>query len=103
MVVAAATIATGYVVAGDRDAPAAVALGPDPVTVVVDVEHSRFEPSYVQVVAGAEVRFVVSDSDPINHELIVGPPNVHARHRTGTEPYHGRRPERSPSVPTSRA
>ena len=90
--VAAATIATGYVVAGDVEAPPAVALGPEPVTVVVDVEHSRFEPSYVRVVAGTEVRFVVSNGDPINHELIVGPPDVHDRHRHGTEPYHEPRP-----------
>ena len=71
--------------------PPAEALGPEPVTVVVDVEHSRFEPSYVRVVAGTEVRFVVSNSDPINHELIVGPADVHARHRDGTEPFHAPR------------
>jgi uncharacterized cupredoxin-like copper-binding protein len=90
--VAAATTAAGYALAGDGGAPAAATLGPEPVTVVVDVEHSRFVPSYVRVVAGTEVRFVVSNSDPINHELIVGPDDVHDRHRNGTEPYHDPRP-----------
>jgi uncharacterized cupredoxin-like copper-binding protein len=90
--VAVGITAAGYVVAGDAYAPPAEALGPEPVTIVVDVEHSRFEPSYVRVVVGTEVRFVVSNSDPINHELIVGPPEVHDRHRNGTEPYHEPRP-----------
>ena len=90
--IAAATTAAGYVVAGEDDGPPAVALGPEPVTVLVDVEHSRFEPSFLRVVAGTEVRFVVTNSDPINHELIVGPADVHARHRNGTEPYHEPRP-----------
>jgi uncharacterized cupredoxin-like copper-binding protein len=86
--IAAGTVAAGYAVAGDTAAPPVEALGPEPVTVLVDVEHSRFEPSYVRVVAGTEVHFVVSNSDPINHELIVGPADVHARHRDGTEPFH---------------
>ena len=32
------------------------------------------------------------DDDPIDHEWIVGPPDVHERHRTGTEPFHDERP-----------
>jgi len=83
--------AAGYVVA-DRDGTPAPALGPDPVTVVVDIEHSRFVPDRLRVVEGTEVRFVLSNSDPIGHELIVGPPSIHARHATGTEPYHLPRP-----------
>ena len=59
LAVAVATTAAGYVLAGG-DAPPDVALGPGPVTVLVDVEHSRFEPSYLRVVAGTEVRFVVA-------------------------------------------
>ena len=34
------------------------------------------------------MRFVVRNADPINHELIVGPPEVHARHSQGTEAFH---------------
>ena len=40
------------------------------------------------VEVGTEVRFVVRNGDPIGHELIVGPPDVHERHRHGTEPAH---------------
>ena len=31
------------------------------------------------------MRFVVVNGDPIGHELIVGGPEVHARHESGTE------------------
>jgi uncharacterized cupredoxin-like copper-binding protein len=94
LAVAAAVAATagGYAMAGRADGQPVEALGPDPVTVVVDIEHSRFLPSYLRVEAGTEVRFVVSNGDPINHELIVGPPDVHARHRNGTEAYHPPKP-----------
>jgi uncharacterized cupredoxin-like copper-binding protein len=88
VVVAGAVTGGGYAIAGTPAAPPAEALGPDPVTVVVDVEHSRFEPSAFRVVEGTEVRFVVRNGDPINHELTVGPEDVHARHRHGTEPQH---------------
>jgi plastocyanin len=63
-------------------------LGPEPVTVELDVEHSLFSPTDLRVVAGTEVRFVVVNGDPIGHELIVGPPDVHARHESGTHAGH---------------
>lgn len=75
--------------AGDSAPPA---LGPGDVTVQVDVEHSLFSPASLRVVEGTRVRFVVVNGDPINHELIVGPPEVHARHAAGTEAEH-------PSIP----
>jgi uncharacterized cupredoxin-like copper-binding protein len=87
LTVAVTTTAAGYIL-DDGNPAAAEALGPGAVTVLVDIEHSRFEPSYVRVAAGTEVHFVVSNDDPINHELIVGPADVHARHRDGTEPHH---------------
>ena len=68
--------------------PAPSALGPEPVTVVVEVEHSRFATPPLSVVEGTPVRFVVVNRDPINHELIVGPSEVHDRHRDGTERKH---------------
>jgi uncharacterized cupredoxin-like copper-binding protein len=84
----AAVSATGYAVSAGADRPPPPALGPDPVTVVVDVEHSRFQPADLRVVVGTEVRFVLVNGDPINHELIIGPPDVHARHANGTEASH---------------
>jgi uncharacterized cupredoxin-like copper-binding protein len=70
---------------------AAPALGPGPVTVHLAIEHSRFtlDPGPLRVAAGTEVRFVVGNGDPIGHELIVGPPEVHARHASGTHAAHG--------------
>jgi uncharacterized cupredoxin-like copper-binding protein len=85
--------ATGYgVVALRAGEPAPPALGPGDVTVAVDVEHSLFSPAGLRMVEGTRVRFVVVNGDPINHELIVGPPSVHARHARGTEAEH-------PSIP----
>ena len=37
---------------------------------------------------GTTLRIVVDNGDPIGHELIVGPPEVHARHADGTEAAH---------------
>jgi uncharacterized cupredoxin-like copper-binding protein len=85
--------AAGYgLVALRAGEPAPPALGPGDVTVAVDVEHSRFSPADLRVVEGTRVRFVVVNGDPINHELIVGPPSVHARHARGSEAEH-------PSIP----
>ena len=88
-VVGGAAVTGGGLVVAAPPAPAPFdALGPEPVTVVVDVEHSRFEPSSLAVEVGTEVRFVLRNGDPIAHELIVGPPDVHRRHEQGTEPAH---------------
>ncbi len=63
-------------------------LGPGPVTVRIDVDHSRFEAPTIRVRPHTEVRFVVVNHDPIGHELIVGGPDVQARHASGHEAYH---------------
>ena len=92
-VVALAVAGVGYGTAAlVADDPVRPALGPGDVTVQIDVEHSLFEPEVVRVVEGTRVRFVVANGDPITHELIVGPPDVHARHADGTEAEH-------PSIP----
>ena len=67
---------------------AAVAGAADPVTVEIDVHYSQFAPSIVSVPAGRPVTFILVNTDPIDHEWIVGDEALHARHRTGTEPYH---------------
>jgi uncharacterized cupredoxin-like copper-binding protein len=38
------------------------------------------------------VTFVITNTDPIDHEWIVGDAALHERHRTGTEPVHNSRP-----------
>lgn len=96
----AAALVAGVVVSGlaygaravTADDPVAPALGPGDVTVQLDIEHSLFSPTSLRVVEGTRVRFVVVNGDPIHHELIVGPPEVHARHETGNEASH-------PSIP----
>jgi uncharacterized cupredoxin-like copper-binding protein len=93
LVVAAVVAAAGYaLVAARAEEPELPVLGPGTVTVALDVEHSLFSAEHLRVVAGTRVRFVVANGDPIDHELIVGPPDVHARHAQGTEAEH-------PSVP----
>jgi len=59
----------------------------------VAIRYSRFVPQLITVVAGEPVTFTLRNDDPIEHEWIVGPRDVHTRHRTGTEPFHA-------SVPT---
>ncbi len=55
---------------------------------VIVVRYSRFVPDVVTAPAGVPVRITLRNDDPIEHEWIVGTEKVHARHRTGTEPYH---------------
>ena len=60
--------------------------------VTIDIHYSHFDPSIVTVPRGVPVTFVLRNTDPIDHEWIVGATDVHARHRTGTEPRHDSRP-----------
>jgi uncharacterized cupredoxin-like copper-binding protein len=70
-------------------------------TVSIEIHYSRFVPSAVTVPLGVPVRFVILNTDPIDHEWIVGDAAVHERHRTGTEPVHGARPTEL-SIPAGR-
>lgn len=56
--------------------------------VTISFRYSRFEPSAVRVPVGIPVTITLLNDDPIGHEWIVGPPEIHAVHRTGTEPFH---------------
>ena len=71
------------------DAAEQPTLGPREVTVELGVEHSFFDDEALRVVEGTTVHFVVDNTDPIGHELIVGPPEVHERHASGTHAAHG--------------
>jgi uncharacterized cupredoxin-like copper-binding protein len=87
----AVVIALGAAACG-ADAAEQPAVGPGEVEVVLEVEHSYFDQERLRVVEGTEVTFVVRNGDPIGHELIVGPPDVHRRHEDGTEAAHPPRP-----------
>ena len=86
-----AVIAGGHALAGPNR-PFNTALGPGDVTVTLTIQHSHFSPDRVSVRPGTTVHFVVHNTDPIGHELIVGDAEVHRRHEAGTEPIHPPRP-----------
>ncbi|MDT4947301.1 MAG: hypothetical protein QOH14_4034 [Pseudonocardiales bacterium] len=71
---------------------AAVSRASEPIVVAIDIHYSHFSPDAITVPAGRPVTFVVVNSDPIDHEWIVGDAALHERHRTGTEPVHNARP-----------
>jgi uncharacterized cupredoxin-like copper-binding protein len=58
-------------------------------TVEITIHHSRFRPATVEVSPGTTVRFVLRNTDPIDHEFILGDEEVQARHEAGTEAHHG--------------
>ncbi len=70
----------------------AVARSHDPIEVAITIHYSHFDPASVTVPAGRPVTFVITNTDPIDHEWIVGDAATHDRHRTGTEPVHDARP-----------
>jgi uncharacterized cupredoxin-like copper-binding protein len=105
-VLVAVVAALGFAVGGSSTAaPAdeAIVLGPGVVTVELGIDHSAFSTSSLRVREGTEVRFVVENGDPILHELIVGPPEVHRRHEAGTEATHPPRPGEMTIEPLSSA
>jgi uncharacterized cupredoxin-like copper-binding protein len=78
-------------------------LGPGVVTVDLGIHHSAFSTDQIVVHEGTTIRFVVHNDDPILHELIVGPPDVHLRHENGTEAAHPPRPGEVTIQPLDRA
>jgi uncharacterized cupredoxin-like copper-binding protein len=62
------------------------AAGPD--TIVLTIHHSHFSASTLHVRPGATVRFVVRNTDPIEHELIVGDAATQEQHEVGTDALH---------------
>jgi uncharacterized cupredoxin-like copper-binding protein len=58
----------------------------------LNVEHSSFDPAELDFSVGETVRFVVVNTDPIDHELIIGDQRLQDVHEQGTERHHGDRP-----------
>jgi uncharacterized cupredoxin-like copper-binding protein len=88
----AAVGGAGLAVDGDAAGGDVSTLGPGTVTVELRIDHSAFDTTELRVREGTTVRFVLRNDDPIRHELIVGPPEVHRRHEAGTEAAHAPRP-----------
>ncbi len=61
-------------------------------TIEIDIHYSHFEPARLTVPVGVPIRFLLVNTDAIDHEWIVGDAAVHEHHRAGTEPSHGARP-----------
>lgn len=83
----AAIIASAVAVGVCTSAAFAVA-GPSDRTIEIDIYHSRFSSTLIEVERGETVRFVVRNRDPIAHELIIGPMSVQLRHESGREAWH---------------
>jgi uncharacterized cupredoxin-like copper-binding protein len=61
-------------------------------TARIDIHFSAFGPTEVVATAGVPITVTLVNTDPIDHEWLVGDEAFHERHRTGTEPQHGLRP-----------
>jgi len=68
------------------------AAAPSERTVRVSIHYSAFSLGHLDVAPGETVRFVVTNTDPIDHEFIVGDEAVQVAHELGTEAYHRPRP-----------
>ena len=67
--------------------------GTRPSTAVeIVIRYSHFEPAEISVPVGVPVTITLRNTDPIDHEWIVGDEAVQAVHRIGTELLHPSRP-----------
>ena len=66
--------------------------GPQVDAVEIGIHFSAFGPTEVVAKAGVPLRVTLVNTDPIDHEWLVGDAAFHERHRTGTETHHGARP-----------
>ena len=66
--------------------------GASPMRVVITIHYSHYDPDAVSVPHGVPITFVLVNTDPIDHEWIVGDVAVQERHRLGTEAIHADRP-----------
>jgi uncharacterized cupredoxin-like copper-binding protein len=61
-------------------------------TVRITIHYSQFDPVDLVVEPGETVRFVIENTDPIDHEFILGDAEVQHVHEKGTEAHHAPRP-----------
>jgi uncharacterized cupredoxin-like copper-binding protein len=61
-------------------------------TAEIDIHFSHFTPTEVVATAGVPITVTLVNTDPIDHEWLVGDAAFHERHRTGTEQHHSARP-----------
>jgi uncharacterized cupredoxin-like copper-binding protein len=78
---------------------AGLAAGREPVappagirTVHITIHFSSFDPERIDALPGETVRFVIENTDPIDHEFILGDEAVQQIHELGTEAVHPPKP-----------
>jgi uncharacterized cupredoxin-like copper-binding protein len=64
-----------------------------PTEVGIRIHYSRFMLERIEVPANVPITFTIVNDDPIDHEWLIGDQAFHQRHRSGTEPVHGDRPD----------
>lgn len=99
MKLAAVAVALAALAVGTSACSRAEAATPQ--VIEIRIHYSKFEPATISVPAGVPVTYVIRNDDPIDHEWLVGDAAFHARHRTGTEPVHGDRPDEVSLPPLS--
>ena len=62
-----------------------------PMRADIGIHFSKFGPTEVVATAGVPITIRLVNTDPIDHEWLVGDGAFHEGHRTGTEPQHGLR------------
>ena len=82
----------GLLVVGASAASGDAAARPTDGVVHVSIHFSRFDPETIVVEPGQTVRFVIENTDPIDHEFILGDEGVQLVHEEGTEAHHDPRP-----------
>ncbi|MDQ3962470.1 MAG: cupredoxin domain-containing protein [Actinomycetota bacterium] len=82
----ALTVAIGACASGDGPGRTATKV------VNVKLHDSRFVPDHFEFEVGTTVTFVVENTDPIDHEFIIGDESVQQAHEEGTEEHHGAKP-----------
>ena len=85
-VVALAGVAVAAGAGGGHELP------PASTSIEIVIRYSHFQPSEFAVPVGVPVTITLRNTDPIDHEWIVGDAAVHAVHRVGTELLHPSRP-----------
>lgn len=68
------------------------ARGGDASAATISIHFSKFSQTEVVATAGVPIRITLVNTDPIDHEWLVGDAAFHERHRTGTEAHHGAQP-----------
>ena len=58
----------------------------------IGIHFSHYTPAEIVATAGVPITVTIVNTDPIEHEWLVGDAAFHQRHRTGTEQHHGARP-----------